>query len=77
VWVDVGHHDPDVKMYAKLTDRTPNRIPENNLTGKEESAKGRTGVVIGDGGVLLRRASPAMAKVLEMINCCISKWPDQ
>ena len=77
MWVDVGHHGPDVKMYANLTERIPNKTPENSLMGKEEFVKGRTGVVIGDGSVLLRRASPAMAKVLEMINCCISKWPDQ
>jgi hypothetical protein len=60
-------------MYANLTDRIPNNPPENSLHGKEESARGRTGIVIGDGSVLLWRASPGMAKVLEMINCCISK----
>ena len=47
----------DVNMYANLTDRIPNNPPENIFYGKEESARARTGIMIGDGSVLLRRAS--------------------
>lgn len=47
----------DVNMCANSTDRIPNNPPENIFYGKEESARGRTGIMIGDGSVLLRRAS--------------------
>ena len=47
----------DVNMYANLRDRIPNNPPENILYGKAESARGRTGIMIGSGSVLLRRAS--------------------